>query len=285
VDAFSLVYRAFFALPPMSTTRGEPTSALYGFSSVLLKLLREERPVGVAVALDRPEPTFRHARYRGYKASRPRAPSPLSRQLQRLGDLLAAFGFPTFAAAGFEADDLLATLCCEVRRAGEVPLVATGDLDALQCAFGPARVHVVGRGTKGQTYDEAAVWARYGVGPGELPDWKALAGDPTDEIPGVPGIGARGASTLIRRFGRIPQLLGHLDEIPARVRAAIEERAEDLLLWRDLARVRDDVSLPDGPRWMPFDEPARRRVRAIFDELEFKSLVARVEALPGPPDA
>jgi DNA polymerase-1 len=282
LDAFSLVYRAFFGLPAMTTTRGEPTGALYGFSTLLLKLFRERRPRGAAVALDSGRPTFRHQAFAGYKASRPRAPTPLNRQLERLPALLAAFGFPTFAAPGFEADDVLATLCRELAAAGEAPLVVTGDLDALQCAAGGARVHVVGRGpTAGRTYDQAAVWARFGVGPAELPDWKALAGDVTDEIPGVPGVGAARAAALVRRFGGVAALLARIDEVtPEAVRAALAARAGDLALWRDLARLRTDVPLPSGPRFAPFDAAARARVRVLFQALEFRSLLARLEALP-----
>jgi DNA polymerase-1 len=278
-DAMALVYRSFFALPPMSTARGEPTSALYGFSTVVLKLLREERPRGCAVALDAPRATFRHQAFAGYKASRPPAPSPLSRQLARLPELLQALGFPSFTAPGFEADDVLATLSRALRGA-ERPLVVTADLDALQCAVGRARVHVVGRGaTAGRTYDEAAVWARFGVSPGELPDWKALAGDPTDEIPGVPGVGAKRASMLVRRFGGVAGLVARVAEVePPSLRATIAAHAAEMALWRDLARLRDDVPLPDGPRFAPFDGEAAARLRDLFARLEFQSLIGRIDA-------
>jgi DNA polymerase-1 len=285
VDVFSLIYRAFFALPPMSTTRGEPTSALYGFSALLLKLLREERPRGAAMALDRPPQggpaTFRHTAFTPYKASRPPAPTPLGRQLRRLDDLLDAFGFPGYSAAGFEADDVLATLARELREAGEAPLVVSGDLDLLQCAIGQARVHVVGRGvSEGRTYDAAAVWSRYGVAPAELPDWKALAGDPTDELPGVPGVGGKTASALVRRFGSVTALLARLEEVqPARLREALTAQRENLPLWRDLARLRDDVPLAAGPRFAPLTEESRARVRVLFEELEFRSLLPRLNAV------
>src|SRR3954469_4937054 len=157
----------------MTTARGEPTGSLYGFSALLLKLLRERRPKGMAAALDTPAATFRHAAFAGYKASRPPAPTPLGRQLRRLPALLEAFGAPAFSVPGFEADDVLTTLAWELAAAGEAPLVVTGDLDALQCARGRTRVYVVGRGAAaGRLYDEAGVWARFGVAPTELPDWK-----------------------------------------------------------------------------------------------------------------
>jgi DNA polymerase-1 len=280
LDVFSLVYRAFFALPAMVTSRGEPTSGLYGFSVLLLKLLRERQPKGVAAALDAPAATFRHAAFPGYKGSRPRAPTPLARQLQRLPALLGAFGAPTFAAPGFEADDVLATLARELAAAGEAPLVVTGDLDALQCVNERTRVYIVGRGaTAGRMYDEAAVWARFGVAPAELPDWKALAGDLTDEIPGVPGVGRQRASQLVRRFGDVDGLLARAEEIvPASLAEAVATRAGELRLWRDLARLRDDVPLPAAARFAPFDATARARTRALFQDLEFRSLLPRLDA-------
>lgn len=282
LDVYALVYRAFFGVPAtMQTTRGEPTGALYGFSSLLLKLLRERRPRGLAAAMDGPHATFRHHAFAGYKASRPRAATPLGEQLRRLPALLDAFGMPAFASPGFEADDVLATLARELGEAGARVLVVTGDLDALQCAGERAQVHVFARGVAaGKTYDVAAVWARFGVAPAELPDWKALHGDVTDELPGVPGVGTQRATALVRRFGGVAGLLSRLDEVePDALRAALAARAADLHLWRDLARLRDDVELPPGPRFAPFDEAARARVRAIFEELEFKSLRARLDAL------
>jgi DNA polymerase-1 len=157
----------------------------------------------------------------------------------------------------------------------------TGDLDALQCAVGPARVHVVGRGASaGRTYDEAAVWARFNVSPAELPDWKALAGDVTDEIPGLPGVGGKRAAALVRRFGSVAGMLARQGEVePPSLRALLAAHAAELGLWRDLARLRDDVPLPDGPRYAALDPAARARLRAAFEELEFKSLVPRLEAL------
>jgi DNA polymerase-1 len=281
LDVFSLVYRAFFALPAMVTSRGEPTGGLYGFSVLLLKLLRERRPKGVAAALDAPAATFRHAAFPGYKGSRPRAPTPLARQLQRLPALLEAFGARTFTAPGFEADDVLATLARELTAAGEAPLVVTGDLDALQCVNDRTRVYIVGRGASaGRIYDEAAIWARFGVAPAELPDWKALAGDVTDEIPGVPGVGRQRASQLVRRFGDVAGVVARAGELaPPSLGAAVAARAAELRLWRDLARVRDDVPLPPGPRFAAFDATARARTRALFEDLEFRSLLPRLDGL------
>jgi DNA polymerase I len=265
----------------MNTQAGEPTSALYGFSSLVLKMLREEGAKGAAFALDQPGETFRRAAFAGYKASRPAAPTPLGQQVRRVHDLIGAFGFPAFSLARYEADDVLATLARKLVAEGEAPLVVTGDLDLLQCAVGPARVHVVGRGKEGRTYDEAAVWARFGVAPGELPDWKALAGDVTDEIPGVPGVGPKTASALVRQFGSVAGLTNRVEEIePLPVRRAIAARVHELPVWRELTRLHTDAPLLAGPRFAPFTEAARARTRAAFEALEFRSLVPRLESLP-----
>jgi DNA polymerase-1 len=280
-DVFSLLYRAFFALPPMNTVKGEPTSALYGFSALLLKMLREEHPVGAAFAMDRPG-NFRRQAFAGYKASRAPAPTPLGRQVMRVSDILEALGFPILGATGYEADDVLATLARALRAEGTPALVVSGDLDLLQCAVGSTRVFAVGRGKgQGRRYDEAEVWARYGVAPAELPDWKALAGDVTDEIPGVPGVGAKTASALVRRFGGVAGLLARIEEVePEALRQAIAGLQRELPLWRELVRLRDDVPLPTGSRWAALTEPARARTRTLFEALEFRSLLPRLDALP-----
>lgn len=281
VDAYSLFYRAHHALPPMETRAGEPTSGLYGLSAVLLKLLREERPRGAAVALDSPRPTFRHEAFAGYKATRARMPSPLVRQLGALRRLIEAWGFPAFEAPGFEADDILATLAVEVPSAGEPVLVVTGDRDCLQLARAPVDVLMVSRGpTEAKRYDEDAVIRRFGVSPRQLPELQALVGDPSDDLPGVPGIGLRTAAKLLAQFGSLEALLARLSEAhPARAREAIAAHAEPLRTWARLATLRADVPLGDGPRFGAFTEEARARVRAMFEELEFGSLLPRLAAI------
>ena len=281
LDAFSLFYRAYFALPPMSTTLGEPTSGVYGLSVLLLKLLKEQRPAGAAWALDTPSATFRHESYDQYKATRVGAPAGLGAQFGRLTELIAALGFPAFSSVGFEGDDVLATLAREIAAAGEAPLVVSGDNDSLQIAGGAARVMIVSRGaTKAEIYDEAAIVERFGVTPRQMPDRAALVGDPSDNLPGVPGIGAKTASALVARFGGIEAILEHIEEIrPARAREAIRAAAEQLPLYLRLARLRDDVPIADGPRFAPFTPEAQQRVRELFETLEFRSLVPRLDAL------
>jgi DNA polymerase-1 len=280
VDTYSLLFRAHHALPPMSTARGEPTSALYGLSALCLKLWREHRPEGVAFALDTPAPTFRHAVHDAYKAGRPPLPEPLRSQLARLPEFLRATGAPVFSAPGYEADDVLATLAREAREAGTEGLVVSGDRDLLQVARGTIRVLFVGRrGEEAVLYDEAAVARRFGVPAERLPSYTALAGDPADNLEGVPGVGPTTAARLIGRHGDIAGILSALPEIrPERVRQAIEARRETLLRDERLARLCDDLPL-EGPRHAPLGAEARQRLRGFFEALEFKSLLPRLDAI------
>jgi DNA polymerase-1 len=283
LDLFSLFYRAYYALPPMCTTLGEPTSGLYGLSTLVLKLFREQRPEGAAFARDTASPTFRHESFEEYKATRSGAPRGLVAQFDRLDELVAAFGFPTFASKGYEGDDVLATLAREILAQGRSPIVVTGDNDCLQLAGEATRVMIVARGaTKTETYDASAVARRFGVTPAQMPDRAALVGDPSDNLPGVCGIGAKTASELVRRFGGVPQILEHLEEIrPPRVREAVRAAADRLPLYLRLARLCDDVPLPPGPRFAPMTPEARERVRGLFETLEFRSLLGRMDAALG----
>src|SRR5260221_13140050 len=189
LDTFSLFFRAFFALPPMSTQRGEPTNALYGFSALLLKLLRERPGAELCFALDTGRPTFRHRDFQPYKAQRAPAPTPLVAQLGRLDELLERVGGVVLGSPGFEADDVLATVAARLRAAEHPTIVVSGDRDLLQLAHGSVRVHFVGRrGKDALIYDEAAVRERFGVPPWRLPSFVALVGDNSDHLPGVPGI-------------------------------------------------------------------------------------------------
>ena len=286
LDAFSLFFRAFYALPGMNTTRGEPTSAVYGLSVLLLKLLREQRPRGLAFAMD-VGPTFRHVDYQPYKATRNAAPSSLGAQMPRLTQLLRVLDVPALGSPGFEADDVLATLCRELTARGEAPMVVTGDHDCLQLARGAARVMIVSRGAvKAEIYDELAIRMRFGLRPDQLPEYRALVGDPSDNIPGVPGIGPRTGSALIGRFGDVATLLARLEEVtPPRTREAIRAVQGKLPLYADISRLRDQVPLPADPHWKALGADARDRLRAFFEELEFKSLLPRIDAAfgVGPP--
>ena len=279
IDTFSLFFRAHHALPVMSTQAGEPTSALYGFSSLLLKLLREQKGAALAFALDAPQATFRHERFEQYKAGRPATPSALSAQFGRLNQLLEALGVPVFRYPGFEADDVLATLAERARSTAAPALVVSGDRDMLQLAHGTVRVYFVGRrGKDALIYDEAKVLERFGVPPQKLPSYVALLGDPSDNLPGVAGIGAVTARKLLESKADCQALLSDLPAIKnASVREQLSSHREQILETEALARLRDDVPLEAA--WAAPTRDALHALRAVFSELEFKSLVTRLDAL------
>ena len=282
IDTYSLFFRAFHALPPMSTRAGEPTSGLYGLSSLLLKLLREQRGAALAFALDAPQATFRHDSFDEYKAGRPATPSALSAQFGRLQQLLEAFAVPAFRCPGFEADDLLATLAKRARDLELPALVVSGDRDLLQLAHGSVRVHFVGRrGKDALVYDEAAVFARFGVAPVILPSYVALIGDPSDNLPGVPGIGAATAQRLLVGKRSCQELLEDLEHVKsARVRDALLSHRVQILQTEALARLREDAPVSTASLGWAIPPPAAfDSLARLFEELEFNSLQSRLAAL------
>lgn len=281
LDTYSLFFRSFHALPPMNTTRGEPTRALYGLSVLLLKLLREERPQGLAFAIDRPEPTFRHQAYAGYKATRERVPSELSSQFGRLAELIDALGFPHFAVPGFEADDVLATLASELENAGTPALIVTGDRDLLQLVSESVQVLFVGqRGKPPTRYDRLAAVARFGITPERLPVYVSLVGDVSDNVPKVKGIGPVAAQKIAAEFASMDALFAGLERVEGeRVRALLRTHEQQLRASELLVRLRRDVPLPAGERHRPLTTASIERTRALFEELEFQSLIARLSKL------
>lgn len=281
-DTYALVFRAFHALPAMCTSRGFPTSALYGFCSVVLKVLREQRPRALCFAVDAPVRTFRAARYPEYKAGRQKAPSELVLQLERLDELLSAFGVPSFCVPGFEADDVLATLVTRLGAEGARSLVVSGDRDLLQVVDEHTRVLFMGRrGKDAVVYDSDTVLARFGVSPASLPSFIALVGDPSDNLQGVPGVGPKLAAELVRQFGDIASLLRGLETVRSeKLRESLRSATDRLAMNEELARLRRDVPLDDGPLALPLTSAATSRLREMFEELEFKSLIPRLESLP-----
>jgi DNA polymerase-1 len=281
IDTSSILFRAHHALPPMTTRKGVPTAALYGTSSLLLKLLREERPKAMAFALDAPRPTFRHERYDAYKATRKPLPDPLRVQLARLPELLDAFGVPAHRAPGFEADDVLATLARVVAARGDLVRIVTGDRDLFQAVTERVDVLFIGRrGEKPVVYDAAAVEGRFGVPPGKLPTYVALVGDKSDNVPGISGIGPRSAAKLVARVSGVAELLDRVDEIEApALRSAVVLAADRIRANEELLRLCDDVSLTNGVEVAPVSKAAIPKLRALFEELEFKSLLPRLDVL------
>lgn len=279
-----MVHRAHHALPPMSTSSGEPTAALYGFASLLVKLLRERAPSGVALAFDAGA-RRRRTVHPGYKASRRAPPPELARQLERVRDLPAVIGAPRLEVPGEEADDVLATAARVLDAAGQDALVVSGDRDLLQLCGPRVRVIFIGRRAADHVdYDEAAVRARFGVAPAALPTLRAFLGDPADELPGLAGVGPRTAARWVEAHGSIDAIVARAAELrPAHLGALLAAAADTLRRVESLGRLVADLPIGPPPHHAPWDDAARDRLRAWFEQLEFRSLIARLPPPPAPP--
>lgn len=282
LDGNSLAYRAFFALPvDMTTAGGQVTNAVYGFTAMLTNLLRDHQPDGLLVAFDRPEPTFRHEREPLYKAQRESSPEELRQQMGLVREVLGAAGVTCVELVGFEADDVIATVADLAQRAGHDVIIVTGDRDSFQLVSDPhIRVLYNKRGVSDyDLYDEAGIIARTGVTPAQYPEYAALRGDTSDNLPGVPGVGEKTAAKLITTYGG-------LDGIFANVEAQTPKLKASLIEYEARARANFDlmVLVRDAPVTVDFDtltpRPDTPALQRLFDLLEFRALGARaLEAL------
>ena len=271
-----MLFRAHYALPPMNTVDGTPTSALYGFSVLLIKLLREQKPSAVGFAADTGAARARVERYPEYKAGRPPMPDGLAGQLRRFPEIPKALGMPVhWAPPELEADDVLASAASRGRS-----LVVSGDRDLLQLASDDVDVLFVGQRAKDHVrYDRAKVTERYGVEPEQLPTITALVGDSSDNLPGLTGVGVKTAARWVREHGTIDGILAAVGELkPVRLRDAVSSAAEQLRLSEDLATLRRDVELTD-PIAAPITGAGLDALAVLFETLEFKSLIPRLEKL------
>jgi len=282
IDGNSLLYRAFFALPPLTNAAGEMTNAAYGFAAMLFKIMDEEQPDMMAVSFDLPTPTFRHERFPDYKATRPRMPDELAPQIGMAREILEAMHIPAYDLEGYEADDIIGTLSREAEQAGYQVLVVTGDLDELQLVSDRVSVMMTRRGiTDTVVYDPAAVKERYGFPPDELPDFRALRGDTSDNIPGVPGIGEKTAATLVARYGSLENVLAHADEVkPPRIGEALILHADLARRAKELGVIVRDLPIKLDPKALARRPPDPARLVELFRRLDFRSLLSRVEVAP-----
>ncbi len=275
IDGHSLAFRAFHAIPlSLTSPSGELTNAVYGFTSMLLKVLRDQAPEYVAVAFDVGK-TFRHEMYDAYKGHRERMPDELRDQVERIKEVVAALNIPIFTAEGYEADDVLAALARQAAAQGVNAMIVTGDRDILQMVDDHIRVLTSGRQFSDTIiYDPAAVEAKYGLRPDQLVDLKALVGDKSDNIPGVRGIGEKGATDLLQKYGTLDAVYAHLDEVkPDRTKKALDEGRESADLSRKLGRITTAVPVQlDLPACRLRDYDKKEAI-ALFQDLAFRSLV------------
>ncbi|HEX9077583.1 MAG TPA: 5'-3' exonuclease H3TH domain-containing protein, partial [Anaerolineae bacterium] len=278
-DAHAVIHRAYHAIPPSLTSpAGEPTNATYGFVSTLLRVLGEEQPDYVAAAFDVGR-SFRHADFAEYKATRPALADDLGVQIKRSRELAEAFGIPTFGVEGFEADDLLGTLSRQASDQGVETVIVTGDTDTFQLIGPHVSVLTFSRQFGDLIrYDQAAIQERYQLQPRQLIDFKALKGDASDNIPGIPGIGDKTATKLLQTYGTLENAYEHLGEIDKRTREKLSAAEQQAMLSKHLVTIVTDAPVEldlTKCRVKTFD---RERVIALFRELGFRSLVER---LPG----
>lgn len=284
IDGHAIANRAFYAMPLLTNAEGEYTNAVYGFAMMLMKIIKDLEPTHMAVAFDSSAPTFRHERFDQYKAQRKGMPDELRPQIQLIKDLVSAFGIVAYEQEGFEADDLIGTLAT---RASDGPdglpvVIVTGDRDVLQLTSDKVSALITRKGvTDLDEYDRDVVRDKYGLDPEQLIDVKALMGDSSDNIPGVPGIGEKTALKIIQGFGDLETAIERVDEVtPTRARNALAKNVEQARESRLLVQIRRDVPLDmdiESLRVLGFD---RQSITSLFRKMGFKSILRRIEELP-----
>ncbi|MCR3922495.1 MAG: DNA polymerase I, partial [Firmicutes bacterium] len=285
LDGSSLVYRAFFALPLLQTKQGLYTNAVYGFTTMLLKVLEDEKPAYVAVAFDKSKKTFRHKKYSEYKGRREKTPQELSEQFSRVRDLLAALQITVVETEGYEADDLIGTLAVSAQKSQLRPVIVSGDADVFQLVDTPADVIFTRRGiTQVERYNAEELQRKYGLTAKQFIDYKGLKGDSSDNIPGVPGVGEKTALKLLAEFGTLEGVYEHLDEIKGKLRTNLADNREQAFLSKELATIITDVPLDFMPEHYARQEPQLERLRKIYAQLEFNSLLDKLPQADGGQD-
>ncbi|HEY6745009.1 MAG TPA: DNA polymerase I [Mycobacteriales bacterium] len=281
LDGHSLAYRAFFALPVenFQTTMGIPTNAVYGFTSMLINQLRDEKPTHIGVAFDVSRKTFRNETYAEYKAGRSESPSDFRGQVSLIQEVLQALRIPWFGVEGFEADDVIATLTTQAVEQGMEVLIGSGDRDAIQLVGPRVTLLYPKRGVSELTrFTPEEVEAKYGLTPAQYPDFAALRGDPSDNLPNIPGVGEKTAAKWVREFGSLTALVERVDEVKGKAGDALRAHLASVLRNRQLTELVRDVPVPVGPQDLVRSQWDRDEVHKLFDNLQFRVLRERLFA-------
>jgi DNA polymerase-1 len=289
IDGNAILHRAFHAMPPLTTTSGEPINAVYGLVSMFLRVVQDLKPDAIAVAFDEKEPTFRNKEFKEYQSQRPPMADDLSSQFAKARDFFKAVKVPIYSMPGFEADDIIGTIATQssdqlkiknLKLKIDETVIITGDRDILQLIDDKRNIKlympVVGL-TNAKLYDEAAALERMGVPANEIPDYKALVGDPSDNYPGVAGIGPVTAEKLLEKYKNIDNIYAHLKDIEPNVRQKLEAKKDDAILFLRLATIVRDVPIKvdyeDMGKWK-IDSP---EVINLFQNFGFKTLTERIK--------
>ncbi|MGF1546929.1 MAG: DNA polymerase I [Thiotrichales bacterium] len=281
VDGSSYLYRAFHALPPLTTAEGQPTGAVYGVANMIRKLIREYRPTRMAVVFDAKGKTFRDELYPAYKATRPPMPDELARQIEPLHEWVAAMGLPLLREPGVEADDVIATLARRASERGEAVLISTGDKDLAQIV--DDRVRLINTMTDA-LLDPAGVRAKFGVSPDQIVDYLALIGDKVDNVPGVDGVGPKTAAKWLEKYGSLAAIADCADEIKGKIGDRLRAALTRLPLSQQLVTVARDLSLPPDADDLALRAPDPERLRELYRKLEFRTWLNELE-MPSDSDA
>jgi len=277
IDAYSLIHRAYYALPSLTTSSGEPSNAVYGFAMMLLALLDEEQPDYVAAAFDRAGPTFRDELFTDYKAHRPSMPEDLRPQIARVEQLLGALNVAVYGVEGYEADDIIGTLALQARDRGVDVLIVTGDRDLLQLVDDRITVLLTRKGIRDmERLDPKGVEEKLGVPPERVPDLKGLMGDASDNIPGVPKVGPKTAVQLLQQYGTLEEVLAHAEEIKGKLGENLRAYQDQARMSKELSKIRTDAPIGFDPDALRRQAPDVPRLVALFQELEFKALLDRL---------
>ncbi len=281
LDGNAIVHRAYHALPPLTTKKGELVNAVYGFTSLLLKVINELKPDYILAAFDLKGPTFRHQEYKEYKATRVKAPDELYAQFERVKEIVRTFNIPIFEKEGFEADDIIGTIVKQIENSPLYKdienIIVTGDLDTLQLVSYKTKIYALRRGMSDTNiYNEAGVIKRYGLKPSQMIDYKGLRGDPSDNIPGVKGIGEKTAIELLKKYGTIENIYKNLNKIKGVLREKLERDKTQALLSKHLATIVKNVPLKLKLEQAITQEFDRKKIVKLFQELNFFSLINRI---------
>jgi len=282
IDGNAVIHRAFHALPPLTTKAGQLVNAIYGFLLVFFKVAKEFQPDFIVATFDAPGPTFRHQKYQPYKATREKAPQELYDQIPKVKEILESFNIPIFEKPGLEADDLIGTISKKAPKKQILPeietIILTGDMDALQLVDKNTKVYVLRKGVKDAVlYNEEKVKEKYqGLTPNQLIDFKALRGDPSDNIPGVFGVGEKTAIKLIKEFGSLENLYSSLEKVSQPLRKKLQDYKEQAFISKSLAEIKTDAPIDfnlEKCLWGNYD---KEKVIQLFKEYEFKTLIDRL---------
>jgi len=282
IDGHAVLHRAFHAIPQLTNKTGQPVNAVYGLVSMVIRVINDLSPSHLVVCFDRPEPTFRKKEFKAYQSQRPETDKGLSSQFDIAKEVVKAFNIPLFEKVGYEADDLLGTISKIATECSEIDevVIVTGDRDILQLVNDKTFVYMPIKGLiEAKLMKEDDVVKKMGVKPTLIPDYKALVGDPSDNYPGVTGIGPKTAVDLINNYGSVDEIYKHLDEIPQKVKEKLRNGSEDVKIYHRLATIVQNVKinfeLDDSAKWSLYNP----KVQDLFSKLGFKTFTERVKKI------